>query len=139
MFVFLFFFFFSSRRRHTRCYRDWSSECALPISSEALKTRAQAALREFAAHGTTTVEAKSGYGLDIASELKILRLHKELAAEQPLEIVSTFLGAHVVPPEFRGKPNGGEKYIALLIDKLMQEAANQKLGDLCDVFCDRRE
>jgi len=54
--------------------------------------------------------------LDVASELKILRLHQELAAEQPLEIVSTFLGAHVVPAEFRGKANGTEKYIALLTE-----------------------
>ncbi|MGC2817195.1 MAG: amidohydrolase family protein, partial [Candidatus Acidiferrum sp.] len=66
-------------------------------TSEKLKQRAHKALALFAAYGTTTVEAKSGYGLDIPSELKILRLHKELAAEQPLDIVSTFLGAHVVP------------------------------------------
>ena len=64
-------------------------------------------------------------------------MHKELAAEQPLEIVSTFLGAHVVPPEFRGKPNGAEKYMALLIDKVMPEVASQKLAEFCDVFCDR--
>src|SRR5207245_8830130 len=69
-------------------------------TAEALKTRATAALSQFAAHGTTTIEAKSGYGLDIASELKILRVHKELAAEQPLEIVSTFLGAHLRPTAF---------------------------------------
>ncbi len=106
-------------------------------TAEALKTRATAALGQFVAHGTTTIEAKSGYGLDIANELKILKLHKELAAEQPLEIVSTFLGAHVVPPEFRGKPNGAEKYIALLIGRLMPEVASQKLADFCDVFCDR--
>ena len=68
-------------------------------TSENLKKRAHAALREFAEHGTTTLEAKSGYGLDVASELKILRLHRELSAEQPLEIVSTLLGAHVVPAE----------------------------------------
>src|SRR6266446_386816 len=106
-------------------------------TSATLKRRALAALKQFAAHGTTTIEAKSGYGLDVASELKILRLHKELAAEQPLEIVSTFLGAHVVPPEFRGKPNGAEKYIALLINKVMPEVARQKLAEFCDVFCDR--
>src|SRR3981189_2355477 len=104
---------------------------------EALKRRAIAALEEFAAFGTTTVEAKSGYGLDVASELKILGLHKELAAEQPLEIVSTFLGAHVVPAEFRGKVDGAEKYIALLTEKLMPEVAAEKLAEFCDVFCDR--
>ena len=76
-------------------------------TADTLKQRARAALQQFAAYGTTTIEAKSGYGLDLASELKILRLHKELAAEQPLDIVSTFLGAHVVPAEFR-KPRGRE-------------------------------
>jgi imidazolonepropionase len=106
-------------------------------TSEALKKRAAEALKKFAAYGTTTVEAKSGYGLDVASELKILRLHQELAAEQPLEIVSTFLGAHVVPAEFRGKADGAEKYIALLMEKLMPEVAGQGLAEFCDVFCDR--
>jgi imidazolonepropionase len=106
-------------------------------TSDALKKRAAAALKQFAAYGTTTLEAKSGYGLDVASEMKILGLHKELAAEQPLDIVSTFLGAHVVPAEFRGKPDGAEKYIALLIEKLMPEVAEKKLAEFCDVFCDR--
>ena len=106
-------------------------------TSEALKRRARAALQEFAAHGTTTIEAKSGYGLDLASELKILTLHKELAAEQPLEIVSTFLGAHVVPVEYRSQPDGAKKYVALLIEKLLPEVAAQKLAEFCDVFCDR--
>jgi len=106
-------------------------------TAEALKKRAMAALKLFAAYGTTTVEAKSGYGLDVASELKILGLHKELAAEQPLDIVSTFLGAHVVPAEFRGKADGAEKYIALLIEKMIPEVAAKKLAEYCDVFCDR--
>jgi imidazolonepropionase len=64
-------------------------------------------------------------------------LHQQLAAEQPLEIVSTFLGAHVVPAEFRGKTDGAEKYIALLTEKLMPEVADQGLAEFCDVFCDR--
>ena len=106
-------------------------------TSEALKQRARHALAQFAAYGTTTIEAKSGYGLDVASELKILRLHKELAAEQPLDIVSTFLGAHVVPAEFRGTPEGVNRYIALLTEKLIPEVAQEKLAEFCDVFCDR--
>jgi len=68
------------------------------------KTRALAALRQFAAHGTTTLEAKSGYGLDAQSELAILRLLSELHQEQPIDIHSTFLGAHVVPPSFAAAP-----------------------------------
>jgi len=106
-------------------------------TSEALKKRALAALKLFAAYGTTTVEAKSGYGLDVASELKILRLHKELAGEQPLEIVSTFLGAHVVPAEFRGKAGGAECYIQLIEKKLLPHVGEGRLAEFCDVFCDR--
>jgi imidazolonepropionase len=107
------------------------------MTSEALKKRALAALKEFAAHGTTTLEAKSGYGLDVASELKILRLHKELAAEQLLEIVSTFLGAHVVPAEFRGKAGGAERYIRLMEQNMLPEIGESRLAEFCDVFCDR--
>jgi imidazolonepropionase len=106
-------------------------------TSEALKERALAALREFAAHGTTTIEAKSGYGLDVTSELKILGLHKELQQRQPLEIVSTFLGAHVVPAEYRGSPGGPQRYVSLLINRLIPEVAERKLAEFCDVFCDR--
>jgi imidazolonepropionase len=106
-------------------------------TSEALKLRARRALGQFAAYGTTTVEAKSGYGLDVASELKILRLHKELAGEQPLDIVSTFLGAHVVPAEYRGTTDAVKRYIALLTEKLIPEVAREKLAEFCDVFCDR--
>lgn len=104
---------------------------------EALKRRARAALEEFASYGTTTIEAKSGYGLDAASELKILRLQKELGGEQALEIVSTFLGAHVVPTEFRGKVDGAERYISLVLEKMLPEAAKEDLAEFCDVFCDR--
>jgi len=106
-------------------------------TSETLKRRALAALREFAAHGTTTIEAKSGYGLDVRSELKILGLHQELKREQPLEIASTFLGAHVVPAEYRGTPDGPQRYVGLLINRLIPEVAERKLAEFCDVFCDR--
>jgi imidazolonepropionase len=106
-------------------------------TSDALKLRALSALRQFAAYGTTTIEAKSGYGLDLAGELKILKLHRELSAEQPLDIVSTFLGAHVIPGEFRARPSGVQDYIALLIDKLIPQIASQKLAEFCDVFCER--
>jgi imidazolonepropionase len=106
-------------------------------TSAALKKRAHLALKLFAAYGTTTLEAKSGYGLDVASELKILGLHKELNLEQPLEIVSTFLGAHVVPAEFRGKTGGTERYIKLLTESLMPRIGEIRLAEFCDVFCDR--
>jgi len=105
-------------------------------TSATLKRRALAALKQFAAHGTTTIEAKSGYGLDVASELKILRLHKELAADQLVEIVSTFLGAHVVPAEFRGKGGGAERYIQLMEQNMLPEIGESRLAEFCDVFCD---
>lgn len=106
-------------------------------TEEKLKARATAALRRFAQYGTTTLEAKSGYGLDVESELKILRLHKELEREQPIEIASTFLGAHVVPLEFRTKKNGAGEYVELLVRRLIPEVAGSKLAEFCDVFCDR--
>jgi len=99
-----------------------------------LKTKALAALRRFAAHGTTTLEAKSGYGLDVKSELATLGLLTELHQEQPLDIHSTFLGAHVVPPEFRGRANA---YVDFLIGKLIPRVALSGLAEFCDVYCDR--
>jgi imidazolonepropionase len=106
-------------------------------TSDALKRRALGTLQEFASFGTTTVEAKSGYGLDVASELKILQLHRELNQAQPLEIVSTFLGAHVVPAEHRGRPDGAECYVEFLADQLLPEVVNEGLAEFCDAFCDR--
>jgi imidazolonepropionase len=106
-------------------------------TSDALKRRALGTLQEFASFGTTTVEAKSGYGLDVASELKILQLHRELNQAQPLEIVSTYLGAHVVPAEYRGRAEGAECYVELLTDQLLPEVVNEGLAEFCDAFCDR--
>ena len=106
-------------------------------TKDALKQRARAALEAFVSHGTTTVEAKSGYGLDTASELRILTLQKELREGQPLDIVSTFLGAHVVPEEFRRKADGAERYTTMVIEKMLPEVAGQNLAEFCDVFCDR--
>jgi imidazolonepropionase len=104
-------------------------------TSEELEKRALTALKQFAACGTTTVEAKSGYGLSVESELKILFLHSELQGKQPLEIVSTFLGAHVVPEEFRAR--GAERYISVVLEPLLREVGKSRLAEFCDVFCDR--
>ena len=106
-------------------------------SADALAQRALAALREFAAHGTTTLEAKSGYGLSIASELKILAIQRELCSEQPVEIISTFLGAHVVPAEYRKSSDGPERYTKLIVERMIPEVACAGLAEFCDVFCDR--
>jgi imidazolonepropionase len=106
-------------------------------SLDRLESRALANLRRFAEHGTTTLEAKSGYGLDAQSELKTLSLHRALAKKQPVEIVSTFLGAHVVPPEFRKERDGASAYIDFLSHQLVPQVARESLAEFCDVFCDR--
>jgi imidazolonepropionase len=103
-------------------------------SARVLKDRALKNLREFAAHGTTTIEAKSGYGLDWKSELKILEILYDLHQEHPLDIHATFLGAHVVPPEFRRRP---EAYVDLLTQRWIPTVATAGLAEFCDVFCDR--
>ena len=102
--------------------------------AKSLHARALANLREFAVHGTTTIEAKSGYGLDWKSELKILTLLCELHQEQPIDIASTFLGAHEVPPEYRQRPNA---YVELLVRRWIPAVATAGLAEFCDVFCDR--
>jgi len=106
-------------------------------TEESLQQRALAALQQFAAHGTTTVEAKSGYGLEAASELKTLRIHRQLKRAQPLDIVSTFLGAHVVPPEYRRRGKNADDYVELVAQELIPEVAREGLAEYCDVFCDR--
>ena len=103
-------------------------------SVDALKTRALANLDIFAANGTTTIESKSGYGLDWKSELKILLLLATLHQEHPLDIHRTFLGAHVVPTEYRARP---EKYVDLLVERWIPTVAITGLAEFCDVFCDR--
>jgi imidazolonepropionase len=103
-------------------------------SAKTLGDRARLHLRQFAAHGTTTLEAKSGYGLDWKSELKILDVLHELHQQQPLDIVRTFLGAHVVPPEFRRRPDA---YVDTLVKRWIPTVATAGLAEFCDVFCDR--
>jgi len=90
-------------------------------------------LAEFAAHGTTTLEAKSGYGLDLKSEIKILEVLHRLNREGPLEIVPTFLGAHVVPREYKKR---SQAYVELLVRRMIPTIASRGLAEFCDVFCD---
>jgi imidazolonepropionase len=99
-----------------------------------LKKRAIFNLNEFATHGTTTIESKSGYGLNWKSEHKILSLLSELHQEHPIDIHATFLGAHVVPAEFRRRP---EAYVELLVNRWIPTVAMAGLAEFCDVFCDR--
>jgi imidazolonepropionase len=88
-------------------------------------------LQEVLALGVTTVECKSGYGLDESTELKLLRVYQRLARQQAVQLVPTFLGAHVVPPEFHGDREG---YIELLVSRLIPKIANEQLARFCDVF-----
>jgi imidazolonepropionase len=85
--------------------------------------------------GTTTIEAKSGYGLSLEDELKLLRAIKRLNDETPLRYVPTFLGAHSVPPEYRARR---DEYVSLIIDEMLPRIAQEKLAEYCDVFCEEK-
>jgi imidazolonepropionase len=92
------------------------------------------ALTEMAAQGTTTVEVKSGYGLDLVSELKSLEAIQHAAQDWQGTVVPTLLGAHVVPPEFRHNP---DEYVRLVCEEMISAAAQRKLAEYVDVFCER--
>ncbi len=83
--------------------------------------------------GTTCVEAKSGYGLDTQNELKMLRVTKKLRTRVPMIIPSTFLGAHAIPPEYKGRT---EDYVDLVINEMIPAVAKAGLAEFCDVFCE---
>ena len=91
-------------------------------------------LRDMAANGTTTVEAKSGYGLTVESELKSLEAIREAASRWPGTVVATLLGAHVVPKEFQGC---SQKYVESVCKEMIPQAAKRKLAQFVDVFCDQ--
>jgi imidazolonepropionase len=88
----------------------------------------------FLRSGTTTIEAKSGYGLSLEDELKILRIINRLGSETSLRYVPTFLGAHSIPPEYRARR---DDYVSLIIQEMLPAVAQQKLAEFCDVFCER--
>jgi imidazolonepropionase len=83
--------------------------------------------------GTTTAEIKSGYGLDVDNELKMLRAIRRLAAMQPIDLVPTFMGAHEIPVEYRQRR---EDYVRVVIDGMIPAVARERLADWCDVFCE---
>jgi imidazolonepropionase len=94
---------------------------------------ARARLAEMVASGTTTCEVKSGYGLTLESELTQLRAIRTLDTEHAVDLVSTFLGAHDVPPEYRSR---ADDYVALVIDDMIPAVARARLAEWCDVFCE---
>lgn len=93
----------------------------------------RARLAEMLAFGTTTAEAKSGYGLDLETELRMLRAIRTLAGGQPVELTATFMGAHEVPVEYRGQR---AKYVRHVIDEMIPAVEREGLAEWCDVFCE---
>jgi len=111
-----------------------SVEPVREASEGALAEQVLERLREMADLGTTTVEAKSGYGLTLESELKSLAAIRRAAKAWPGTVATTLLGAHVVPREFRDRSH---KYVELVCSEMIPQAARRKLADFVDVFCDR--
>jgi len=104
------------------------------LSEDELFEKSLPRLYEAIANGTGAMEIKSGYGLSLESELKILRVIQRIKDVSPIPIKSTLLAAHAVPHEFK---NNKEAYIKLIIDEIIPEVAKQNLADFCDVFCER--
>jgi imidazolonepropionase len=98
-----------------------------------LQAQARKALDRMLALGTTTAEAKSGYGLELDAELKMLEVIRALHEEGPVALVPTFMGAHEVPPEFRQDP---EAYVELVVGRMLPEVSRRQLARFCDVFCE---
>ena len=98
-----------------------------------LEALTRSRLATLLAHGTTTIEVKSGYGLELDAELKQLRVIRRLATTQPATLVPTFLGAHEVPPEHRGDRAA---YVRLLCEEMIPTVARGQLARCCDVFCE---
>ena len=104
--------------------------------AEALAAHGRRWLDEMLHHGVTTVEAKSGYGLDLQTELRLLQVAFELGKEGPVDVIPTYLGAHAVPPEFRSRPDGTEAYVRSVIEEQLPGVAAQGRARSCDVFCE---
>ena len=102
-------------------------------TKEELLNRARRHLMRAVEHGTTTIEIKSGYGLDTVSELKMLEVIEVLRWEGPADVVATFMGAHEVPDEYRGRKS---EYVDLLIHEMIPQAAETGVARFCDVFCE---
>ncbi|MFX0011108.1 MAG: imidazolonepropionase [Candidatus Hermodarchaeota archaeon] len=85
-------------------------------------------------YGTTTIEAKSGYGLDLENELKSLRAIKQLDHDHPIDIIPTFLGAHAIPPEYEDNP---DDYVDVIINDMIPNITEEHLAEFCDVFCEK--
>ncbi|HEX7491684.1 MAG TPA: imidazolonepropionase [Candidatus Limnocylindrales bacterium] len=105
-------------------------------TSSELLHGARRRLDEMLACGTTTAEAKSGYGLEPATEMRILDVIRRLDRDGPVQLVPTYMGAHAVPAEYREMPNGTEAYVAHLVRDELPLIAGQGIARFCDVFCE---
>ena len=103
-------------------------------SKETLLQTCRERARSLFLHGTTTIEAKSGYGLSLRDEIKSLEVINSLNDEGPLTLIPTFLGAHAVPPEFEGRTND---YVDLIIGDWLPQISQRHLARFCDVFCEK--
>jgi len=103
-------------------------------TAEQLRQETFPRLDRLLSHGTTTIEAKSGYGLDMTNELKSLEIIAQLNDEHPLDLVATFLGAHEIPDEHR---QDREEYIRLLMEEMIPRIAAAGLAEFCDIFCEQ--
>ncbi len=103
-------------------------------TEQQLYDKAKEALDEMLSMGVTTVEAKSGYGLELQDELKQLRVIRSLAENHPMDVAATFMGAHAVPVEYKDDREG---YIRLLCEEMIPAVAEQRLAKFCDVFCEK--
>ena len=110
-----------------------SVEATRAASEEELVARGIKYCSQMLAQGTTTAEAKSGYGLSTDAEIKTLRAVRAVDAAQPVDLVPTFLGAHAVPKEYKGNP---DRYLDLVIKEMLPLVVDQKLARYCDVFCE---
>jgi imidazolonepropionase len=108
-------------------------EATRRASEEELAAAARGRLDEMLACGTTTIEAKSGYGLATEPELRLLRVIRALDHAHPVDLVPTFMGAHEVPPEYRGRRG---EYVQLVVEEMLPAVADEGLAEWCDVFCE---
>ena len=105
-------------------------------STDELMAHGRRWLDEMLGHGVTTIEAKSGYGLDLETEIRLIEAAYRLGLEGPIDVVPTFLGAHAVPPEFRSRPEGTEAYVRSIIEEQLPGVAAHGRARFCDVFCE---
>lgn len=110
-----------------------TSRMTREATEEEIFVQTKERLDSFLAHGVTTIEGKSGYGLNVETEIKQLGVIQRLQTEHPIDIVPTFMGAHAVPDEFKGKE---DQYVDLIVNEMLPKVAREKLAKFNDVFCE---